>query len=98
MIIAEEVKQVIAKALRVPIARLQDNTNLKDLGADSIDLIEAMFQLEEKFDIDLTVKIAPPARSGTSRHSQEQMNLDELWTVSGICGAVSAIVAAKKSR
>ncbi len=98
MIIAEEVKQVIAKALGVPIDRLQDNTNLKDLGADSIDLIEAMFQLEEQFDIDLTVKIAPPARSDAARHSQEQMNLDEFWTVSGICGAVSAIVAAKKSR
>ncbi|HJP68236.1 MAG TPA: phosphopantetheine-binding protein [Sphingomicrobium sp.] len=57
MDIAHDVKSVIAKALKIPIEHLADETKLEDLGAESIDVIEMVFELEEKFDI--TISLSP---------------------------------------
>jgi acyl carrier protein len=98
MDISEEVRLVIAKALKLPVEQLHDETRLQDIGAESIDTIEIMFELEEKFDIDLTVKVGKPGQPGAVGQSQGQLNLEDFATVGDVCRAVSAIVAAKKTR
>jgi acyl carrier protein len=92
---SEDVKLVIAKALKVPAEQLHDETRLQDIGAESIDTIEIMFELEEKFDIDLTVKVGQSGKPGAS---QGQLSLEDFATVGDVCRAVSAIVAAKRPR
>src|SRR6266849_683086 len=52
----DEVKRIIAKGLRLPIEQLTDDTRLEELGADSLDIIEIVYDLEEKFGISITIK------------------------------------------
>ncbi|MEA2975696.1 MAG: acyl carrier protein [Alphaproteobacteria bacterium] len=55
MDIAHEVKLVISKSLKIPVEQLTDETKLDDLGAESLQIIEMVFDLEEKFDIDIPI-------------------------------------------
>lgn len=49
---AEQVKEVISEQLGVEAALLTPEANLmNDLGADSLDQVELIMGLEEKFDI-----------------------------------------------
>ena len=57
MDIAAEVRRVIAKVLKRPVQDLSNETKLQDLGAESLDFIEIVFEIEETFQIDLTVTI-----------------------------------------
>jgi acyl carrier protein len=54
MAIDDDVKAVISKALKIPIEQLADDTRLEDLGAESLDVIEIVYDLEEKFDISIS--------------------------------------------
>jgi len=56
MEIRDEVRQLISQALKIPIDQLKDDTNLEDLGADSLDVIEIIYELEKKFDISIAFK------------------------------------------
>ena len=48
----DEVCSAIAKQLRKPIAEITATKNLKeDLNADSLDLVELMMNLEERYNI-----------------------------------------------
>ena len=48
----DEVCNAIAKQLRKPIAQVTAQTKLKeDLNADSLDLVELMMNLEERYNI-----------------------------------------------
>ncbi len=53
MDVLDEVKQIIAKQARVPIDQLTADTRLETLGIESIDVIEIVFALEEKFGVTL---------------------------------------------
>jgi acyl carrier protein len=53
MEVLEEVKTIIANQLRKPAAELTPDTPLEALGADSLDLIEIIYSIEEKFGIDI---------------------------------------------
>ena len=48
--------------LKIPIDRLNDDTRLEELGAESIDIIEIVFALEEKFDIDISLRMNQDAQ------------------------------------
>ena len=95
MDIANEVKLVIAKALKLPAEQLSDDTNLQDLGR--VDLIEIIFELEEKFDIALTVKMGKDLGEGADQ-APGQLKMENFATVGDVCRAVRAIVDAKASR
>ncbi len=48
--VMEAMRSIIADALRVPIEQVQPETNLiVDLDAESIDLVDIRFRMEEKF-------------------------------------------------
>jgi acyl carrier protein len=94
MEVADEVKAVIAKELKLPAGELNDDTKLADLGAESLDVIEIVFQLEEKFNVDISVKMAPGGATG----GQAEGDMSDFATVGDICRAVKALVDAKASK
>jgi acyl carrier protein len=94
MEVADEVKAVIAKELKLPAEELNDDTKLADLGAESLDVIEIVFQLEEKFNIDISVKMAPDSPNV----QQTEGSMADFATVGDICRAVKALVDAKAAK
>jgi acyl carrier protein len=82
MDVADEVKRIIAKALKVPVDQLDSDTQLTDLGAQSLDIVEIIFELEEKFDISIPVAEGGP----------EALEYD---TVRAVSQAVKRLVDAK---
>lgn len=52
MITAENIKELIAKQLNKPVADVtEDKDMVKDLGADSLDVVEMLMNLEEEYNI-----------------------------------------------
>lgn len=50
--VEQKVYEIIARKLKKQVSDLEDNTNLrKDLGADSIDTVEVVFEVEEFYKI-----------------------------------------------
>ena len=55
MTIEERVKAIIVDKLGVSIEKLSPQAHLvDDLGADSLDMVEIMMALEEKFELEMT--------------------------------------------
>jgi acyl carrier protein len=53
--IAEKVKAIIADQLNVDEAQVVENANFtQDLGADSLETVELIMELERQFDITIT--------------------------------------------
>ncbi|SBS92101.1 acyl carrier protein, putative (ACP) [Plasmodium malariae] len=51
----DDIKQIISKQLSVEEDKIQTDSNFtKDLGADSLDLVELIMALEEKFSITIS--------------------------------------------
>ena len=94
MAVADEVKLVIVKELKIPIEQLGDDTKLEELGADSVDLIEIVFALEEKYDIDISLKLG---EAGSGKR-EPQTGLSAIATVGDVCRAVQALVDAKTAQ
>ena len=54
MAILDEVKEVVAEQLGANIDEIKDDSKfVEDLGADSLDVVELVMALEEKFDIEI---------------------------------------------
>jgi acyl carrier protein len=98
MEIADEVKQVIAKELKLPVEQVNDDTKLADLGAESLDIIEIVFALEEKFNIDISVKNTPTSTATAVEKPQGASDLTDFATVGDICRAAKTLVDAKASK
>ena len=96
MEIADGVKRVIAKELKISVEQLRDETRFADLGAESIDIIEIVFALEEKYDMDISVNFNQA--SPDAGKSQRQMNRNDLATIGDICAAVQSLLDSKASR
>ena len=79
--IASEVMAIIAKRLRAPRTNVQLADRLEDLGIESIDAVEMIFDLEEKFDIQI------PYNVNDAR--------PEFDTVGDIVSAIQRLVASK---
>lgn len=55
MSVAEQVKDLIAKQLNKPVAEItEDKEVVKDLGADSLDVVEMLMNLEEESGITIS--------------------------------------------
>lgn len=54
MAILEDVKEVVVEQLSVDAAEVKEESKfVEDLGADSLDVVELVMALEEKFDIEI---------------------------------------------
>ena len=52
MSVGDQVKDIIAKELDVPREKVKDDAVLQtDLGADSLDVVELLMNLEDEFDM-----------------------------------------------
>ncbi len=48
----DRVKEVIAKQLRIDVAEIAENADvIRDLGADSLDIVEMLMTLEDEMNI-----------------------------------------------
>lgn len=91
--IIDDVSTIIAQSLKLPTERLTPDTRLDELGAESLDVIEIVFGLEEKFDISIPFK----ADAGTrvtipGKDGGEEI---EFTTVGDVAKIVERLVAAK---
>jgi acyl carrier protein len=82
--------------LRLRVEELGDERKLADLGAESLDVIEIVFQLEEKFNIDISVKME--ADAGAAPPRDDAVDMSAFATVGDICRAVKTLVDAKASK
>ncbi len=54
MALIDEVKEVVAEQLNVNVDEIKEESKfVEDLGADSLDVVELIMELEEKFDIEI---------------------------------------------
>ena len=83
--VASDVIAIIAKKKRVEKPGVEVSDRLEDLGLQSLDAVEMIFDLEEKFDIE----IAYNANVNNPRTDFE--------TVGDVVRAVEALVAQKNS-
>ena len=94
--IIDDVRSIIAKSLNISVDRLTPETHLDELGAESLDVIEIVFALEEKFDITIPLKADEATRLTTSDKSGGQ-NVP-FSTVGDVAEIVEKLVAAKTSK
>jgi acyl carrier protein len=59
--ILDETREILRKQLRSPDLDLPEAVKLRSLAADSLDLIEIVFVIEDHFGIDLPPPERPPA-------------------------------------
>lgn len=97
MAVIDDVRSIIAKSLNIPIERLTPETRLDELGAESLDVIEIVFGLEEKFDITIPLKAEEASRlaSTDSKSGAPEMPFS---TVGDVADIVQKLVAAKASQ
>ena len=51
--IAERTQKIIAKHLRVPIEKVPLDATFEQLGMDSLDSVNLLFEIEDEFDISI---------------------------------------------
>lgn len=96
MAVIDDVRSIIAKSLNIPIERLTPETRLDELGAESLDVIEIVFGLEEKFDITIPLKAEEASRlASTDKSGAPEMPFS---TVGDVADIVQKLVAAKASQ
>ena len=77
--IETKIRDIIAREAKLDPAIIQPDSTIKDLGIESIDLVQIMFQIEESFDIYL---------------AEEEVGLD-VQNVGQVIDAVRRLVAEK---
>jgi acyl carrier protein len=61
--IAEKVRQIIAEQANLDVEDVTDDATLDSLGLDSLGLVEAIFAIEEAFDISVPFNANDPQQS-----------------------------------
>lgn len=97
MAIVDEVRQIIAQTLKVPIEQLSPDTRLDDIGVASLDVIEIVFELEEKFGINIPFN--PDEGLPSAGRAQEPNEAGDLafQTIGEVASAVKRLVDAKQA-
>jgi len=95
--IIDDVRSIIAKSLNIPVERLTPDTRLDELGAESLDVIEIVFGLEEKFDITIPLKADEATRLLEAGGKGGTGSAGDLpfATVGDVADIVQKLVAAK---
>jgi acyl carrier protein len=82
--VARDVIAIIAKKKRVDKPTVEGSDRLQDLGLESLDAVEMIFDLEEKFDVQI------PYNANTNNPGTELESVDD------VVKAVEKLVAEKK--
>ena len=49
----EQVKEIVADGLGVDVSELEEETTFESLGADSLDLMDMIMSIEDKFSVEI---------------------------------------------
>ena len=49
----EQVKEIVADGLGVDVSELEEETTFESLGADSLDLMDMIMSMEDKFSVEI---------------------------------------------
>ena len=82
--VQDRVVAIIAEQAVLEIGDVTPDATLESLGIDSLGLVEAIFAIEEAFDISVPFNANDPSDSGF-----------DITTVASIVAAVEALVAAR---
>jgi acyl carrier protein len=93
----DEIKRIISKRSEVPVEQVTPDTRLEDLGVGSLEVIEIVYDIEEKFGISVPIK---PGESSLLLETETQgtKSTVALGTVGDIARAVQSLVDAKSRR
>jgi acyl carrier protein len=93
----DEIKAIVAKRVEVPVEQVTPDTRLEDLGAGSLEVIEIVYDIEEKFGINVPIK---PGESSLVLETETQgvKASVKLETIGDIARAVQSLVDAKPHR
>jgi acyl carrier protein len=94
--VIDDVKSIIAKSLKIPIERLTPDARLEELGAESLDVIEIVFDLEEKFNI--TIPFKPDESTRLTMQDDGGGEVVQFSTVGDLANVVQKLVQAQTSR
>jgi acyl carrier protein len=95
MEIVDQVRQIIAKTLMVPVEQLTPDTRLDDIGAESLDVIEIVFELEENFGINIPFNPDQAGRPG-AREPDAAKDI-AFQTIGQVASAVKVLIDAKRA-
>jgi acyl carrier protein len=95
MDIADDIKRIIAKSLSIPVQKLTDDTKLEDLGAESLDIIEIVYEIEEKYDLQISFNANEAASTVTIAKEGGPTREVAFATVGDIVAAVRDFATAK---
>ena len=103
--IIDDVRSIIAKSLNIPVDQLTADKRLDELGAESLDVIEIVFALEEQYDIAIPLQGSDASRvsasaKGEGKSEDQDKGGNELpfTTVGDVAEMVEKLVAAKASK
>jgi acyl carrier protein len=93
----DEIKRIISKRSEVLVEQVTHDTRLEDLGVGSLEVIEIVYDIEEKFGISVPIK---PGESSLLLETETQgtKSTVALGTVGDIARAVQSLVDAKSRR
>lgn len=64
MDVIQAVKLIVAQQLNKDVADIDERTNLEESGYDSLDVLETIFAIEEKFEVRVPFDANDPAVKG----------------------------------
>lgn len=82
--VADRVRAIIAEQAVLNLDDVPPEARLADLGLDSLGLVEAIFAIEETFDVSVPFNANDPGQSGF-----------DLSTVASVIAGVEALIAAR---
>lgn len=82
-----DVLDIIAKQAKVDRALLTRSTSLAELNVQSLDLVEIIFALEDKFDIEVPYNANDPSSAGVS-----------FQNVGDVIDGIAKLIAARDAR
>ncbi|MCC6887004.1 MAG: hypothetical protein IT536_00485 [Hyphomicrobiales bacterium] len=94
MAIIDDIKAIVANSLKVPVEQLKDDSTLEAVGAASIDIIEIIYELEEKFDIDIS-GAAKAGRIPGAEKGEDMLNQVVDMSIAQLAEIVQGLVESK---
>jgi acyl carrier protein len=85
--IESDVLDIIAKQAKVDRALMTRSTSLAELNVQSLDLVEIIFALEDKFDIEVPYNANDPSSAGVS-----------FQNVGDVVDGIAKLIAARDAR
>ena len=73
--VLEDVRAIIAEQLGTDLKKVEPASKFVDLGADSLDTVEIMMALEEKFDLQLDEEVRHAHRLDPNHHGVDPVLL-----------------------